>query len=367
MSNLKFLRFILLVCTLALLPDVYIWWRYASGFPAPAMAVYAVSSVALALGLCTIFTDRLGWQLTLRLFFGSLLLIALPKAVFALCSVLMPWRAAAVAAGLALMLVGYGFVWGWRRLCVRRETFSFPDLPQAFDGYRILHFSDLHIGSFIGHEDYIRRLVDVINSQECDLIAFTGDMVNLYTTEVEPFVDVLSRLSAPDGVYSILGNHDFGHREGTNADQRLMAIEQTMGWRVLMDEHVRLQRGQESIVLAGVQNAGSKAFFCRGDLKKAVSGTKNGDFIVLLSHTPTHWRREILPTTDIQLTLSGHTHGGQLRLFGLSPAMRIYREWAGRYSERGRWLYVSQGIGGNFPFRMFAWPEITVVELKVAR
>ncbi|MDD6892061.1 MAG: metallophosphoesterase, partial [Bacteroidales bacterium] len=200
---------------------------------------------------------------------------------------------------------------------------------------------------------------------------FTGDLVNSRATELAPFLTALSQLQAPDGVYSVLGNHDYGtyarwsspREQAANLDT-LKRLERQLGWRLLLNEHHCLHRGSDSIVVAGVENSGRPPFPDRGDLRRALQGT-NGRFRILLSHDPTHWRREVLPRTDVQLTLSGHTHDMQVSLFGFSVSRWIYPEHRGLYLEGGRALYVNIGLGYVlFPLRLGAWPEITVITLR---
>ena len=356
------LRFLCLLLVLTLLPDAYIWWRHAGAWPLGWQMAYGLTSAAVATGIVAMLTRWMPHRPSLLLFFSTLLGIAMPKLAFAVADPLAGWPVALALAAVVLACTVYGFTWGWRRLRVRHETFCFDHLPAAFDGYRIVQFSDLHAGTLAGQGQYVKRLVDLINRQKADMVVFTGDLINDRPREVEPFVGELTRIQAPDGVFSILGNHDYGPTQ-QNA-HRLCELQRQMGWIVLNDEHRFITRGDERIALVGVQNSGTVLFYTHGDLQKAVAGLNESTFQLLLSHTPTHWRREVLPTTRIPLTLSGHTHGGQMRLGRLSPAMNIYREWGGRYqSADGRWLYVSLGVGGSLPFRLGAWPEITVITL----
>lgn len=359
------LRLFILLILMVILPDSYLWWTYVAGWPVAGQACFLAMTFVVVMGLIMLPIDWFPHNFSVRMLFGSMLCLVLPKIVFILADLLLPWPWALAMAGLVLLCVGYGFVFGWFRLTVRQETFAFTDLPRAFDGYRILHFSDLHAGTFSRKPQFVRHLADTIQKQQADMIVFTGDLINLQTDELLPFMADLSRLQAPDGVYSVLGNHDF-----TKADPegiRLAKAEQLMGWQVLNDRHVVLSRGKENIALIGVQNIGDGVFKTHGDLQKAIGRLPADGFTILLTHTPTHWRSEVVPATGIQLTLAGHTHGGQMRLGPISPARYIYRYWAGSYrSADHRWLYVSQGLGGTLPFRFMAWPEVTVITLRHA-
>lgn len=321
------------------------------------------------------------------------MLVALPKIAYVLTSLLLgipglfwhPFRqtvrpAALVARWAVFCAVAYGFLWGPDRLMVREADFDSPELPVSFDGYRIVQFSDVHLASFQHRTEQIDLLVDSINALSPDIIVFTGDLVNTDADELLPFMKSLSRLKAPDGVFSILGNHDYQNyarylslEEQAKHLEQLQERQQQMGWHLLTNGHAVLQRETDSIAVVGVENDGKPPFPERGNLQQALgtlpgygSHLRNSKplFKILLSHDPTHWRRKVLPETDIQLTLSGHTHGMQFMLFGWSPSQYIYPEWRGMYSENGRSLYVSLGVGGALiPFRFGAWPEINLITL----
>ncbi len=280
------------------------------------------------------------------------------------------------ALGIALGLIGfgsmlYGSVWGITRFEVKEVEYRSALLPKGFDGYRIVQISDLHLGSWQGNPAPIQRLVDLVNQQHPDLIVFTGDLVNQQSHEVDGFQPILSQLHAPDGVYSILGNHDYGsyyrwenkQAEKDNLDY-LIRQQEAMGWIMLNNAHDIIYHQGDSLALIGVENDGEPPFPQYADLPRAIQGTE-GMFQILLSHNPTHWRREVLPTTDIPLMLAGHTHAMQAIVFGRSLAPLKYPEWQGMYYEGNRALYVNIGIGYvGLPFRLGAWPEITVLTLR---
>lgn len=315
----------------------------------------------------------------------ALILFILPKTIFMLCSLIgvlthfiirrCP-RSPFTAIGLLLGIVSffnilYGSIAGITRFEVKETEFYSNNLPKGFDGYRIVQISDIHIGSWQGNPEAIKRLVDMVNEQKPDLIVFTGDLVNQQSHELDGFQDILSKLNAPDGVYSILGNHDYGsyyHWKSKKAEianlDYLIQQQKAMGWKLLNNEHDILYHNNDSIALIGVENDGEPPFSQFADLQKAIQGTE-GMFQILLSHNPTHWRREVLPDTNIPLMLAGHTHAMQGILFGHSLAELIYPEWRGMYNEENRALYVNIGIGYvGLPFRFGAWPEITVLTLR---
>ena len=260
---------------------------------------------------------------------------------------------------------------------VWKYTLYFDNLPKAFDGYRITQISDIHCGSFDNYEK-IRYGVELINSQKSDVILFTGDLVNNLANEVHNWKSLFATLQAPDGVFSIMGNHDYGDYsswETPEAKQQnlehLFQLQKQMGWQLLLNEHCYLERNGKKIALIGVENWGHGRFSKYGDLNKAMEGINTEDFKILMSHDPTHWQEVVLPENkDIQLTLSGHTHGMQCGIeipgwLKWSPSQYIYKYWGGMYEEDGKYLNVNRGFGYHaFPGRLGVWPEITVIELK---
>ncbi|MBR5510780.1 MAG: metallophosphoesterase [Bacteroidaceae bacterium] len=250
------------------------------------------------------------------------------------------------------------------------------NVPQAFDGYKIVHISDIHLLSFIGREDALARIVEKINAQQPDAILFTGDLVTQNSSEFESTKDILAKLRATDGVYSILGNHDYSFYNRWESEElrkkdadAIVGQQRTFGWNLLLNENRSITRnindGEESISIIGVENISTKhKFRSYGNLAKAAQGAE-GKFKILLTHDPSHWRTEVLPKTNIDLTLSGHTHAMQSTLFGWSIISFIYKEYMGLYKEGNRFLYVNIGLGETmFPFRVGAKPEITVITLK---
>ena len=260
---------------------------------------------------------------------------------------------------------------------VWKYTLYFDNLPKAFDGYRITQISDIHCGSFDNYEK-IRYGVELINSQKSDVILFTGDLVNNLANEVHNWKSLFATLQAPDGVFSIMGNHDYSDYsswETPEAKQQnlehLFQLQKQMGWQLLLNEHCYLERDGEKIALIGVENWGHGRFSKYGDLNRAMEGINTEDFKILMSHDPTHWQEVVLPENkDIQLTLSGHTHGMQCGIeipgwLKWSPSQYIYKYWGGMYEEDGKYLNVNRGFGYHaFPGRLGVWPEITVIELK---
>lgn len=252
-------------------------------------------------------------------------------------------------------------------------------LPESFDGYRILHFSDFHVGTYGDDTTFVAKIVNAVNENSVDLIAFTGDIVNREATELIPFVATLSRMRANDGVMAILGNHDYGEYKSWESGADKLADKATlvkcfdkMGWRLLLNETEMIHRGGDSIAVIGVENIGDPPFKVYGDLDKAYPNSSDSITKILLSHTPVHWVCEIKnnPFRNIALTLSGHTHAMQLELLGISPAALRYPTWGGLYSddEGRRHLYVNIGLGTvGIPARIGATPELTIITLRKAR
>ena len=272
----------------------------------------------------------------------------------------------------------YGITRGKYNYWVNNQQVFFENLPDAFDGFRILQISDVHAGSFDDHEA-VRKGIRLIQEQQADLIVFTGDLVNVYSSEIEPFLDDFKALSAPYGKHSILGNHDYSMYgnmfDGQEHQQRnIEAIKThhfTMGFNLLLNDSAKIDKDGVSFRLIGVENWGRSRHFPKlGDLSKATVNCEKDAFTVLLSHDPTHWADKVLDyEKQIDLTLSGHTHGMQmgvdLSFFKWSPVKYVYPHWAGLYEELGRKLYVNRGFGFlAFAGRVGVFPEITVLELK---
>lgn len=285
-------------------------------------------------------------------------------------------RMAILAGGLLFS----GFLYGPKnryRYVFKRYKIPLAKLPPSFRGLKIVQISDVHSGSFDNHEA-VAHGVDLIMSEKPDLILFTGDLVNNKCEEIEPYMDIFSRLKAPLGVYSTLGNHDYGdYVEWPSSDAKAANLERlkqhhaSMGWKLMMNEHVIFERGEDRIALLGVENWSNMARFPKhGDLARAYRGleTQQVPVKILMSHDPTHWDAQVRNYKDIDLTLSGHTHGMQ---FGLrlpwmkwSPVQYVYKQWAGLYQEGDQYLNVNVGYGFlGYPGRLGILPEITVIEL----
>jgi len=289
-------------------------------------------------------------------------------------SIFMSWLGVGVGGALFSSLIyGFGNKYNYK---IRRLSLTFDNLPPAFKGLKIIQLSDIHSGS-LSDPKAVAHGVDRVLAEKPDLILFTGDLVNDIATEMDPYKEIFSRLRAPMGVFSTLGNHDYGdyiwwetpELKKANLD-RLKQLQADMGWRLLMNEHVALEKGGQQIALIGIENWSAKARFPKhGRLDEAYAGTEKYPFKILMSHDPSHWDAQVRPHyPDIDLALAGHTHGMQfgVEIPGLkwSPVQYVYKQWAGLYEEGRQKLYVNRGFGFiGYPGRVGILPEITVIEL----
>lgn len=387
-------RIFIYVLFMIVLPDIYVYMRYLHRANTPGLWLRqlwwlpGVCMVAYTLWLTVQRDFAPADTVLLNIYLFLLGLIVVPKFVFALFSVT-GWgimrlfrlrRNYGNPVGLSLValhwyILIYGTTVGFGKLDVRHVDFVSADLPDAFDGYRLVQFSDAHVGTCLPARRYLlERAVDSINAQRADMIVFTGDLQNMQPSELYPNLRTLGSLRAADGVYSVLGNHDYADYVDADAATKeancreMAELQGRMGWTLLRNEHRVVRRGADSIVIAGMENDGiSKRSPQRGDVRRTLEGASADGFIVMLQHDPTCWRRKILPQSAAQLTLSGHTHAMQFELFGWSPASLIYREWGGLYREGRRAINVSTGLGGFIPFRFGVPGEIVVITLHKER
>ena len=272
----------------------------------------------------------------------------------------------------------YGLTRGRHNYQVRKEILYFNDLPDAFDGFTITQLSDIHSGSFT-NEKGVAKGINLVNKQNSDLILFTGDLVNNLASEMDRWIPFFSKLKAPYGKFSVLGNHDYGDYVQWESEQHQQAnlnqlknVHREIGFNLLLNEAVPVKKEDESVALVGVENWGKGGFHKYGDLDKATRHVPGDAFKILMSHDPSHWDAVTLDHDQhIHLTLSGHTHGMQfgIELFGWkwSPIKYVYKQWAGLYKKSGKYLYVNRGFGFlGLKGRVGIWPEITVLTLKKA-
>lgn len=356
----------------------YLWWQRVLWWMPGVLLIAYTLIVALSKHFAP------SCMTVLNVYLLLLGVVVLPKFVFAFCS-LLGWGhcrfhhtrnnwgnlVGFFLAIAVIIIVVYGSTFGFRKLVVRHVVFRSADLPEAFNGYKIVHFSDAHVGIYgDGDTALLEEFVDSINAQKPDLILFTGDLQNMEPKELYPVIPLLSSLKAADGVFSVLGNHDYAdYIKAEDAvkvanERELISRERQFGWNLLLNENRSVKRGNDSIVIAGMENDGRPPFPRKGDIRKTLAGVADSAFVIMLEHDPTAWRRMILPQSRAQLTLSGHTHAMQFSIFGFSPAAFIYDEWGGMYYEGKRALNVSVGMGGFIPFRFGASNEIVVIELR---
>lgn len=379
-------RISIIILLVTLLPDIYMYRRYVKRRLGNVWARIAWWLPTLLITVSTIGVsltrDFAPHNLTLfNTYLFITALVVLPKLTFVLCSLagrlarrmLKLRRNWGNYVGLVLVLgelyiLFHGTMVDTDRLNVRQVTVEFDDLPKAFDGYRIAQFTDVHLGSM--KDELMLRAVTAIDDMRPDLIVFTGDIQNMRPEELPRFAQTLKRLKAKDGVMSVLGNHDYSHyvnvppEEALRNERMTRDFEASVGWQLLLNDNRIVRRGSDSIVIAGGENDGRPPFPAKADLKKTMRGLNAKSFVVMLQHDPSAWRRHILPETNAQLTLSGHTHGGQISLFGLRPTELVGKEDDGLYVEGKRKLFVSTGLGGFIPFRFYMNPEVVEITLK---
>jgi len=384
-------RIIILIFILILLPECYsslihrrrhaswpLWRRVLRWLPAVAMLIL---SVWLALPSAFIPEETT----LLFVYLGILGTIFIPRFFYMLSS--MTGRAVkilrhskrnwgnlvgfvlAVAMGAAAI---YGFTVGPNRLKVRHIEILSDRLPASFDGYKIVQFSDMHVGS--ARKAFVSKVVDSICAQHADLVAFTGDIQNVHPRELYRYIDELKRISAADGVFSVLGNHDYSFYQGKEDDavrianeRELISREQQMGWTLLNNAHTTISRAGDVIVVAGMENLGKKEKHNRGDIKQTLDGAPADKFTLLLEHDPWAWKNVIRPSRLADVTLSGHTHGGQIALFALRPTRLNESNDYGLYADGDCYLNVTGGTGGLVPFRLGMSPEIVVITLRASK
>ena len=378
---MKLQSYIIFLLIFGILPDIFLWdvvlqdtvlwWKIAVCLPTVAVLVFLVMIAAV-----------IRYSDSVRAYSYAMFIFELPKFVLSLFWLIgrkalglpMPLTAGislGLAAGVGLFFL-YLIFYVSRHLKVHAESLSFDRLPETFDGFRICQLCDLHLGSFGKTSAYVRRIIDATLSQHPDIILFTGDLVNFESSEAQPFLKELSRLAAPMGVFAVRGNHDYllhGHHDEQERQEdmnRLLAMEQGLGWQVLRNEHALVHRGDGTLAVVGVDNISANPFFNKadGDFSRALSGLPDGIFKILLSHDPSHWRAEVVPEGNVSLTLSGHTHGLRYKLAGRHISHWHLPESAGTYTEKDQILHVSKGLGSAFAFRIGGFPNIDLITLQ---
>lgn len=382
-------RIIIPILLAIVLPDIYIdmhYWRHHKGYTWWRRLLWWLPSVLMVAYSIAIASTRNfvpDEMMFINVYMMLVGLVVMPKMLFALCSgigylvckythrrrnygnfIWLPFAAGAI------YIIMYGFIVGFGKLEVKHLDLYFDDLPEAFDGYRIVHFSDAHVGSFqYDKKSILQRDIDSINAQKADMVVFTGDIQNMQPDELLPVMPLLSKVKAKDGVYSVLGNHDYSIYIDATEDVKKANIkatverEQQMGWTVLRNDNRVIRRDADSLVIAGEENGGRKPSPKLADLEKSLHGVGKGAFIVMLQHDPNVWQEKIVPDGRVQLTLSGHTHAGQVSVFGLRFTQLTARNDYGLYNQGRQQLYVTSGLGGVVAMRFGATAEIAVITL----
>ena len=382
-------RIIIPILLAIVLPDIYIdmhYWRHYKGYTWWRRLLWWLPSVLMVAYSIAIASTRNfvpDEMMFINVYMMLVGLVVMPKMLFALCSgigylvckythrrrnygnfIWLPFAAGAI------YIIMYGFIVGFGKLEVKHLDLYFDDLPEAFEGYRIVHFSDAHVGSFqYDKKSILQRDIDSINAQKADMVAFTGDIQNMQPDELLPVMPLLSKVKAKDGVYSVLGNHDYSIYIDATEDVKKANIkatvdrEQQMGWTVLRNDNRVIRRDADSLVIAGEENGGRKPSPKLADLEKSLHGVGKGAFIVMLQHDPNVWQEKIVPDGRVQLTLSGHTHAGQVSVFGLRFTQLTAHNDYGLYNQCRQQLYVTSGLGGVVAMRFGATAEIAVITL----
>lgn len=382
-------RIIIPILLAIVLPDIYIdmhYWRHHKGYTWWRRLLWWLPSVLMVAYSIAIASTRNfvpDEMMFINVYMMLVGLVVMPKMLFALCSgigclvcrythrrrnygniIWLPFAAGAI------YIIMYGFIVGFGKLEVKHLDLYFDDLPEAFDGYRIVHFSDAHVGSFqYDKKSILQRDIDSINAQKADMVVFTGDIQNMQPDELLPVMPLLSKVKAKDGVYSVLGNHDYSIYIDATEDVKKANIkatvdrEQQMGWTVLRNDNRVIRRNADSLVIAGEENGGRKPSPKLADLEKSLHGVGKGAFIVMLQHDPNVWQEKIVPDGRAQLTLSGHTHAGQVSVFGLRFTQLTAHNDYGLYNQDRQQLYVTSGLGGVVAMRFGATAEIAVITL----
>ena len=385
-------RIVIYLILIIVLSDLYIdmhyfrkrypiaWWqRLLWWLPSIGMVIYTCAMASIR----DFAPNNLTWLNTYIFLLG---LLVGPKAIFALISILgsiirkyiihtnRNWGHY-LGILLACFAVGsfiYGLTYGVSNIQVKHVDLYFKDLPKSFDGYRIVHVSDLHLGTFNGWRSKILKAeMDSIEKQQANLICFTGDLQNIRPEEVEKMASVIRQ--PMKGTISVLGNHDYTEyikgdaKEKAAEEVRLInAEENILKWTLLRNQNTEITSpAKESIYVCGTENDGRPPFPNYSNYRKAIQGIGPNSFVIMLQHDPSAWKRSILAKTTAQLTLSGHTHGGQMQIFGWRPTSIRQQEDYGLYEQNGRYLYITAGLGGLVPFRLNMPNEIAVITLHV--
>jgi len=381
-------RSLIFFLLMILLPDLYLYRRYVGRRrPLWVKIVWWLATVVMLTYTMMLYMERDFTptpQTSLNFYLILLGVFTIPKVLLTLttwigdrlCRRNSPRRKWGTGVGIMLGMMCvyatiYGFTLGFSKFEVNCVDYYSKQLPASFDGYRIAVFSDIHVASYSGDDQQtLKAAIDSINAMNADLIVFLGDIQNKLPDELTEHAGILSSLKARDGVLSVMGNHDYALYTELDSLQEMKNIlktedmQRSFGWKLLLNENVTIHRGADSIFVAGMEgNDETRQTFGVASAEKSMEGIPQGSFTVMLVHNPQEWRKRVLPLTEAQLTLSGHTHGGQVGIPGFRPTMLTYSEDSGMYEEGGRHLLVSKGLGGLIPMRFGVTGEVVLMTL----
>ena len=372
--------YILGVLLLCVLPDVLLWYKAIKQKLKPLLYVQIITNVLFVLSIIGMVVGmKYATHMMPVLIFGTVFFaIYIPKWLYLPFGMFNKHRIGMVLAAVGFMLVMYGLCIGRTEMQQRTIVINSPQIPQAFDGYKIVQLSDLHLGSLLKDEYWVRQLPQAINNLEPDLVVFTGDLVNCYADETIGWEELFKQLEARDGKWACKGNHDYSHynkwRNDIDSLQNTLAVNDAfkkLGFQLLNDSAAVIKKGQDSIFICGVENISRPPFGSHGSVSKAMQSVPDSVVAIMLSHDPIAWQDSIRQHKNVLLTLSGHTHAMQMGIdcwgIHLSPASIMHPYWDGTYQQDGQYLHVNRGLGYvGFPMRIGMKPEITLIELYSA-
>lgn len=370
------ITYIVGVLLLCVLPDVLLWRKAIKTQNKPLKytllatnVLFLLSIVGMAIGM------YYATHMLPVLIFGTIFFaIYVPKWLYLPFGLFNKHKTGMILAALGFIMVMYGLCIGRTEIETRMVTIKSSQVPPSFNGYRIVQLSDIHLGSLLKDEYWIKNLPQYIQSLNPDLIVFTGDLVNTYAEETEGWESIFNAIQAPDGKWACKGNHDYSHykwRNDIDSTQNAIAVTEAykkLGWKLLNDSSVVIKKGNDSIYICGVENISRPPFHSYGSVSKAMQGIPDSSLVIMLSHDPIAWEDSIRQHKNVLLTLSGHTHAMQMGIdfwgIHLSPASIMHPYWDGTYQQDGQYLHVNRGLGYvGFPMRIGMKPEITLIEL----
>lgn len=373
------ITYIVGVLLLCVLPDVLLWRKAIKTQNKPLKytllatnVLFLLSIVGMAIGM------YYATHMLPVLIFGTIFFaIYVPKWLYLPFGLFNKHKTGMILAALGFIMVMYGLCIGRTEIETRTVTIKSSQVPPSFNGYRIVQLSDLHVGSLLKDEYWIKNLPQYIQSLNPDLIVFTGDLVNTYAEETEGWESIFNAIQAPDGKWACKGNHDYSHykwRNDIDSTQNAIAVTEAykkLGWKLLNDSSTVLTKGTDSLYVCGIQNISRPPFHSYGSVRKAMQNIPDSSLVIMLSHDPIAWEDSIRQHKNVLLTLSGHTHAMQMGIdcwgIHLSPASIMHPYWDGTYQQDGQYLHVNRGLGYvGFPMRIGMKPEITLIELYSA-